>query len=230
MKRNIPPRSSAQTVEFTAVDRIGGEKASRAKIWGKRLEDGMRRLKLKFLAPPYLRSSELLLIETDGSPDAFLYTPELRRPKRITGSGGGGTLFGTDFSYEDFERWQLFNRPGLTERRPDATVEEQPVYVLWTRPADEANSQYEKIETYVHRETCVVLKSDSYEPGNRLRRVLSADPKSLLEEGGIWIATELVMRDVRDETHTRVVVEEIEVDQEVHDNVFAVGRMGRRGD
>jgi hypothetical protein len=230
MERNIPPRSSVQTVEFTAVDRVGGERMSRSKIYGKRLDDGFRRLKMRFVKPPYMRKSELLMIETKSSPDVFLYSPETRRARRVTSSGGGGSVFGTDFSYEDFERWQLFNRPGTLKRGPDTELGGTPVHVLWTFPADEANSQYEKIETFVHQETCVVLKMNSYEPGERLRKVLVADPKSLLEEGGIWVATDLVMRDVRDETYTAVVVEDIEVDEEVSDNVFQVSRMGRAGD
>jgi hypothetical protein len=227
MERNIPPKSSVQTVEFTAVDRVGGKRVSRAKIYGKRLDDGFRRLKMRFVKPPYMRKSELLMIETKSSPDVFLYSPETRRARRVTGSGGGGSVFGTDFSYEDFERWQLFNRPGSLERRPDTELDGTPVHVLWTFPADEANSQYQKIETFVHRETCVVLKMNSYEVGERLRKVLVADPKTLLDEGGIWVATELVMRDVRDETYTEVLVEDLEVDEEVSDNIFQVSRMGR---
>ena len=235
MEQNIPEKSSVQITEFTAVDRVGGERVSRAKIYAKSLDDGYRRLKLRFTRPDYQRNSELLIIETDGSPDVFLYTPDLRKSKRITGSSGGGSLFGTDFSYEDFELWQGFNQPGQTKRLPDSTVAGRPVYVLETRPSDEAESAYGRIVTFVDRQTCVTLKTDSYEPRTAspdgiIRKVLTADPESLLEEGGIWVATRLLMKDVVDETFTRVVVEDLEVDRDLKDLLFSIGRMGRRRD
>jgi hypothetical protein len=230
MEGNVPSQTSVQTVEFVAVDRVGGERISRAKIYAKELDDGYRRMKLRWTKPEYQRNSELLIIETDGSPDTFLYTPELRRPKRITGTSGGGTLFGTDFSYEDFERWQGFNRPGQTKREPDSDVEGRPAYVLVTYPSDDAVSAYERVVTFVDKETCVTLRTDSYEPGETLRKVLAADPESLLQEGSIWIATKLQMKDLVDQTHTNVVVEDLEVDREVKDTLFSVGRMGRRRD
>jgi hypothetical protein len=229
MDRNLPAKSSVQTVELTAVDRAGGEQVSRVKIYGKRFDDGFRRVKLRFTKPVYLRDSEFLVVETEGSPHAFLYTTELRRAKRVTARGSGGTLFGTDFSSEDLERWQGFNRPGETKREPDSVLGDRPVYVLSTNPADEANSAYERVAMFVDKETCAPLKTEFYERGGRLRRVLTADPETLIREAGIWVVTELVIRDVRDETLTRVVVEDFEID-EVADKVFSLGRMGRRGD
>jgi hypothetical protein len=38
------------------------------------------------------------------------------------------------------------------------------------------------------------------------------------------------MKDLVDQTHTNVVVEDLEVDREVQDTLFSVGRMGRRRD
>ncbi len=230
MEKNVPARSTVQMVEFVAVDRVGGERVSRAKIYAKELDDGYRRMKLRFTRPEYQRNSELLVIETDASPDTFLYTPELRRPKRVTGTSGGGNLFGTDFSYEDFERWQGFNRPGQTRRDPDAEVAERPVYVLVTAPSDAAASAYEKVVTFVDQQTCVTLKTDSYEPRGRLRKVFTADPASLMQEAEIWIATRLLMSDLVDGTHTRVLVEDLEVDRDLKDSLFSVGHMGRRRD
>jgi outer membrane lipoprotein-sorting protein len=230
MERNLSAKSSGQFVEFVAVDRTGTEQSSRAKIYGKRLDDGFRRMKLRFSKPPYMRDSEFLVIETDRKPDAFLYTPDLRRSKRITGRGSGGGLFGTDFSAEDLERWQGFNRPGKTKREPDAEFEGRPVHVLSTYPEDEANSSYQKVTMFVDKETCVVLKTESYETETSLRKVLTANPRTLLREAGIWVATDLVMKDLRDETQTRVTVEDLEIAREIPDDLFMVGRMGRRSD
>lgn len=228
MERNAPSRSASQLLEFTAVDRVGGERVSRAKVLAKKLDDGLRRLRLRFVRPIDLRGSALLIIETGADAnDMFLYTPELRKTKRVTADAASGSLFGTDFSYEDFERWQGLNRPGRTERRPDAVVAERPCHVLETLPAADSSSAYESIVSYVDRETCVVLRSESFEAGGRLRKVLTVDPSSVVTEAGLHMATDVVMRDLRDETHTRVVVEDLEVDRELSDREFLVSRLGR---
>ena len=74
----------------------------------------------------------------------------------------------------------------------------------------------------------MVLKSESFERGERLRKVLTASPSSVIEEGGIYVASEVKMRDVRDETQTDVIVEDLEVDRDVEDSEFTISRLSRR--
>ena len=226
--RNVPKKSSVQTVHFTSVDRIGGSREFRAKMLGMKLADGFRRAKLCITAPPDMRSSEMLSVETPGgAPDSFLYTPELRKAKRITGEGVGGSVFGTDFTYEDLQRWQQLNRPESYERLPDAKVDDRPVYVMSTKPIDASQSSYSKVLTYIDKQTCVVIKSESFEGEDRLRKLMTAKVDDMLEDNGIHAPTEIVMKDVRDETHTTVLIEDLEVDGDVDERSFQASALGR---
>ncbi len=228
MKRNLPKQSSMQTVQFVAVDRIGGQREFRAKMLGMKVADGTRRSKLCISQPPEMRGSEMLSMETvGGAPDSFLYTPELRKAKRITGEGVGGSVFGTDFTYEDLQRWQQLNRPESHQRLPDAEVDGRPVYVLSTVPTDAASSSYTKVLSYVDKKTCVVIKSESFENGDRLRKLLTAKADDMLEDHGVYAPTEVVMKDVRDQTHTTVVVEDFQVDGDVEERSFQVSSLGK---
>jgi hypothetical protein len=228
LRRNIPKKSSEQTVHFTSIDRIGGQREFRAKMLGMRLADGTRRAKLCINQPPEMRGSEMLSMETpDGAPDSFLFTPELRKAKRITGEGVGGSVFGTDFTYEDLQRWQQLNRPESHERLPDGEVEGRAVFVLLTTPSDKSQSSYTKVLSYVDQKTCVVLKSESFENGDRLRKLLTAKADDMLEDKGIFAPTEVVMKDVRDQTQTTVVVEDLEVDGDVDERSFQASSLGR---
>lgn len=229
LRRNLPKTSSMQTVQFRSTDRIGGERTFRGKLLGARLDDGLRRAKLCINQPPEMRGSEVLSIESnDGRPpESFLYTTELRKVKRVTGEGTGGSLFGTDFTYEDLQRFQQLNRPDSFERLPDAEVEGRAVYVLQSRPIDQSSSAYTKVISYVDKQSCVVLKSESFENGDRLRRVLTAKPDGMFEENGIHAPAEVVMKDVRDQTQTTVAVEEFEVDAAVDARTFQQSSLGR---
>jgi outer membrane lipoprotein-sorting protein len=226
--RNVPKRSSVQTVHFTSWDRIGGSREFRGKLLGKTMEDGTRRAKLCISQPQEMRGSEVLSMETKGEPPQnFLYTSELRKAKRVSGEGTGGSLFGTDFTYEDLQRFMQLNRPESTQRLPDGDVEGRAVYVVQATPSDPSQSSYTKVLSYVDKSTCVVLKSESYENGDRLRKVLTAKPENMYQENGVTVPTEVEMKDLRDQTRTLVAIEDLEVDGEVDSRSFQVGELGR---
>jgi len=228
LKRNVPKKSSVQTVHFTAFDRIGGSREFRGKILAMTMEDGTRRGKLCINQPPEMRGSEVLSMEVKGAaPENFLYTNELRKTKRVTGDGAGGSLFGTDFTYEDMQRFMQLNRPEATTRMPDGELDGHAVYVVQAVPSDTAASAYTKVMSYVDKETCVVLKSESYEAGDRVRKVLTAKTEQMFTEKGINAPSEVTMNDVRDNTHTIVNVEDLEVDGEVDSRSFEVSALGR---
>lgn len=90
--RNVPKQSSASDAHFAATDAAGGTREFEARLLAKRMPDGLRRAKICVTAPPDLRGAQVLAMENEGSlPDSFLYTEELRTPKRVTGSVRAGS-------------------------------------------------------------------------------------------------------------------------------------------
>jgi len=228
LKKNVPKKSSVQTVHFTSFDRIGGSREFRGKILAKTMEDGTRRAKLCISQPNEMRGSEVLSIEVKGeAPQNFLYTTELRKAKRVSGDGAGGSLFGTDFTYEDMQRFMQLNRPESSERLADDKLDGRAVYVVQNKPTDPGASAYTKVLSYVDQDTCIVLKSESFEGGERLRKVLTAKPEPMYTENGVHAPAEVEMKDVRDQTRTLVAIEDLEVDGEVDSRSFQVGELGK---
>jgi outer membrane lipoprotein-sorting protein len=228
LKRNVPKKSSVQTVHFTSFDRIGGSREFRGKILATTMEDGTRRAKLCITQPAEMRGSEVLSIEVKNEPPQnFLYTTEFRKAKRVSGDGAGGSLFGTDFTYEDLQRFMQLNRPESTERLADDSLEGRGVYVVQSKPSDPGASAYTKVLSYVDKDTCVVLKSEQYEGTERLRKVLMAKPEPMYSENGVHAPAEVEMKDVRDQTHTLVAIEDLDVDGTVDPRSFQVGELGR---
>jgi len=219
-ERNLPHQTLAVRATFTKVDRVGGERVSRAKVMGRKFDDGLHRVVLRFDKPPEVRGTALLMIEgANGPSDFYVWTPDERRVRRIASRGSGG-LFGTDFTYDDFENWRGFSRRGQTERLPDAVEQGRAVYVLSTAPAAEDGSIYERVTSSIDKETCVVLRIDSYEHGDRARKVLRADPASIQTVGGVSLATDVVLEDVLDQTSTRVELDDVRLDTEIPDRAF----------
>jgi hypothetical protein len=220
LARNTPKTTVSFRAEFVKVDRLGGERKSRASVLGKQFPDGLRRIVLRFDRPPEMHGTAMLMLESaDGPSDFYVWSPDERRVRRVAGRSNSG-LFGTDFSYDDFENWRSFQKHGHAERLPDAKIGDRPVYVLASVAAQGEDSSYERVVTSIDQENCVVLKVDSYEPGGRLRKVLTADPAKVQRVGELAFAGAIVLEDVVDETHTRVTVDEIKLDTPVPDVRF----------
>jgi hypothetical protein len=220
LERNTPKTTVSFRAEFVKVDRVGGERKSRASVLGKKFDDGLRRIVLHFDRPAEMRGTAMLMIESATGPsDFYVWSPDERRVRRIAGRSDRG-LFGTDFSYDDFENWRTFQKHGHAERLPDATVAERRVYVLENAAAPGEESSYERVVTSIDQETCVVLEVDSYEPGGKLRKVMRADPAKVQRVGELSMAGALELEDVIDQTRTRVVLDQIKLDTPVPDVRF----------
>jgi hypothetical protein len=220
IERNTPKTTVSFRAEFVKVDRVGGERRSRALVLGKRFDDGLRRIVLRFDRPPEMRGTAMLMIESaTAASDFYVWSPDERRVRRIAGRSNNG-LFGTDFTYDDFENWRAFQKHGRAERLPDASVAKRQVFVLANAAVPGEESTYERVVTSVDQETCVVLQVDSFEPGGRLRKVLRADPSTVRKVGELWFASALELEDVVDQTRTRVALDEIQLDTPVPDIRF----------
>lgn len=220
IKRNLPKSASEQEVVLRSRDRGGEEKTSNATIHWKKFPDGYSKVLLRVSAPPNLRGTGLLMIEKEEGNDRFLYMPSLKKVRRITQSNSSGSVLGTDFSYEDLERLQGISRSGRSARRPDDALSGHAVYVLESWPDAQEDSAYERSISYVDQQTCVILKSELFEYGDRVRKTLTADPLSITQESGLWVAHKVVMEDLLEGSSTDLVVEALTVGEDIPDSRF----------
>ena len=222
MHANLPETTSVQEIAFVTKDRIGAESETRATLYWKRFKGDLSRVMVRFTAPTDLRGAGVLLLEKkDRMPDQFLYLPELGRTRRVSTRMMTSSLFGTDFSYEDFTRLQGMTT-GATERLlEDSELEGGPVHVIERVPDPESGSGYKRIVEYIDTETCVPLKTEMYDGGERLHKVSSTPRAEVKRAGDKWVPWLVKMRDVREETETRLVIEKIEPGVKINRKVFS---------
>jgi hypothetical protein len=218
---NFPQDTSVQTVSMSARDRIGALSVAKTTLYWKRFQDGLSKMLMRFADPPEMRGAALLMVETQQDEnDMFMYLPELGRVKRVTSRMTSASMFGTDFSYEEFERMQGMARSSETTRLADARVGARDAYVLETRP-ERKSSAYERIVSFIDKQTCLLLRADFFERGDEARKLLTVDAASIAEVGGVWYAKQLLMRDLRDETETSMRVEKVEVGVSIPPKMFS---------
>jgi hypothetical protein len=218
MEKNTPANSSVQTIELRARDRSGYEQVLQADTYWKRFPDGQSKILMQFQEPVDIRGARFLIIENTPENDMYMYMPGLFKVRKITSKRISSSILGTDFSYEDYERLHGVFTDLRAEQYPDEVLDGRPVYVINSYP--EGDSGYEKIKTYIDIETCVSLKTELFERGHQLRKTLTVDPADIKKEGDIHVPHQLLMRDLRDKTETRLVVQEIKTDITLDNALF----------
>ena len=223
--RNLPNRSGTLSFAVRAWDRSGGPVDSRAELLWLRHPNGLSNVLLRLSEPEDTRGTSVLVVQNlERDPDLYVYLPELSKVKRVRKRRLRGPLFGTDFSYEDFERVQGIARKTKVERLADQRLEERPVWVLEVRPSSD-DSSYERIVTLVDQTYCLPLRMEFYAAGGKLRKVLTSDPAKVQKEGDHYVPYSFVMRDVRDETRTVVTIERARIDPGLDEEIFTASAL-----
>jgi hypothetical protein len=239
MDKNFPQRSSVQTIVMNAHDRIGAVTTLRAKIYWAKGEEDLSKVVMRISDPPDMRGSAILILEKKPKPDMFMYLPELQqapgsggRVRRITGHMMSGSMFGTDFSYEEFERLQGVEGDDFkSERLPDAEVEGRPAYVVQTTytgvPGEKPTN--DRTVIWVDRERCLPMQMEFYERGTQLRKRLVVDPARIEAQGTRHVARRMEIKDVKDGTHTEMLVEDIEMEADIPQSTFTTRWLETQG-
>ena len=219
VQRNLPHPDSIRAIRFTSRDRVGAKTITAVKMFGRRTADGLRQLFVRFLEPEDIRGTALLFLERESDNEIYFASTELEKPRKITGSGRSANLFGTDISYEDFERLEGMRPREPSLRQADETIRDRPVYVVETHPE---NSGYERIVSYIDQESCLPLLMKFYDSGGQQRKELTTNPRANLKHGPVWVPHTALMRDLRDLTTTHLMVDSHEQDDLLPDGIFSV--------
>jgi Outer membrane lipoprotein-sorting protein len=217
-EKNMPKSTAVQAIELTARDRSGYEQVLLADVYWKRDADNRSRLLMHFEEPADVRNARFLVIENEPQNDMYIYMPGLFKVRKITSKRISSSILGTDFSYEDYERLHGILLDLKAEQYPDEVLDGRPVYVINSYPGEA--SGYDKISTYIDKQTCVTLKAELFERGHQLRKTLTIDPADIQPVGDIQVPRALLMRDVRDKTQTRLVIQEIRTEVPLDDALF----------
>jgi hypothetical protein len=219
LRRNLPQRSSEQSVRFQSKDRTGSTRTLAGTAYWKKWEGDLSRSLIRIDYPPDLRGSAYLLIERPETVDVFVYLPEYQKVRRITSHALAGSLFGTDFSYEDMRRLRHLFEAAAVKRLPDTEWAGRATYAVSLSPP--AESEYGEVRAWIDRETCVPLELELYARGGGLAKELTVDPSSLAKHGAVWAAHSLLLRDLQEQTETRVELGKLEIDADMPDKLFS---------
>lgn len=215
-----------QKLQLTIVDRRGGTRTRELEVVQKKYEADRSKSILFFNAPAEIKGTGFLQwIDPHDQNQQWLYLPELKRVRQISGSSRRESFMGTDFSYEDLAvsseilDWSEGDAEATIEREEDCSGQKCWV-VAFTPKAKEI--AYAKIRVWL---------DDRY----RLRRFEFVNDKDevlkrleildIRDVGAIPTAFRFEMENVRGGSKTIVDFGEVKYDTGVGDAAFSERRL-----
>jgi outer membrane lipoprotein-sorting protein len=226
-RRNLPERTARQEILLESTDAAGAAQRLEAELWWRRAEGDRSQLRITVEAPPDLRGSSFLLLQRENGSDLFSYLPELRTVRRLTGRAISGSLFGTDFSYEDLERIQLTAASAGVEALGESEIEGRTVDAIAASVPADAGSAYQRIVTYVDRETCVALRTDLESRPGTLAKQVSAPFAEVRQVGTRWVPHQVTIDDRETGRRTKLTVRKIDLDVDLSPSEFSQAALTR---
>lgn len=153
-----------------------------------------------FDSPADVRGTKTLLIEhSKGDDDIWVYLPAMKKVRRLVASNKKDAFVGTDFSYGDVigHRIEDWNHKLVKEEKVDGAdcylIESTPV-----RPEVGENSGYSKRLGWIHKESFVAIKGESYDLNGQLLKKFSARKLEKVDnKNGKWQPMELESENVQ---------------------------------
>jgi hypothetical protein len=173
---------------------------------------------ITFSAPSDLAGTKYLQIQNSKSDDErFLYTPDLKRSRRVAGSNRNDSFVGTDFSYADMDGRDL--RSSNSTLKTDESVGKFDCYHLEAIPTN-SDAIYGKIEMWVRKDNFVPLKQVMYgKDGSAQKTLLS---KEIQKHGGRWFITASRMTDMKSGRQTELSLDKIDRREDIPMDNFNV--------
>ena len=220
IRKNAPETTAIQSIRLRSEGYMNEEKSLSAKVYWKYQPAGFSNLLAIFDEPDDILGSRLLFLEKKSENEIYLYMPALFKVRRITSDRISSSMYGMDFSYEDFQWLYNMLSTAISEQRPDVSIDGEPMYVFAVIPGAGEGSLYETIYSYFDKKSCVIRKVEFYEPGSKLRKVLITEPEAIKEVNGKLVPHKFLMRDVKEESETELTVLTVKVDPPIDDALF----------
>jgi len=169
---------------------------------------------ISFTAPADIAGSRFLQLQNASDDDErHLYTPDLKRARRVASASRTDAFMGTTFSYADLDRKDM--RDGKATAMPDETFGKHDCYRINIVPKN--TDVYTKIELWVGKDNMVPLKSISYDKSGGKKTLIA---KEIQQRGGRYFMTISKLTDEKGSTELRL--EDIKPKDDVPVEVFTV--------
>lgn len=175
---------------------------------------------ITFSAPADVAGMKFLQVqnkEKNKDDDRWLWTPDLKRSRRIAGSNRTDSFMGTDFSFADLDGRDVRNSTSVL--KGDENVGKFECYHLIATPTND-DAVYGKVEMWVRKDNFVPLKQVMFnKSGAPVKTLLS---REIQKHGGRWFITASKMIDMSTGRQTELSMDKIDRREDIPAENFSL--------
>ncbi len=204
------PADRVATMEMTVTDKNGKGNIREAQM----MQKGKDRKLYRYTKPEKQAGVSTLSLPGDVM---WLYMPAFDEPVRITLLSKSQAFTGTDFSYEDMD-----SRSYSEKYAPSLLTSDDAKYFKLELTPRTKKSNYSKIILTMDKVNFYPVKMEYFDgKGNLFKEATYQYTK----QGKYWYAREVLMKDLKKGSSTKIVMKEIKFDQGLKDDEFTVEKM-----
>jgi outer membrane lipoprotein-sorting protein len=210
--------SAEMTARATLTDKRGAVSTMSFAARSRRYDPPFSKTLVRFSAPSDLAGAGFLQIQNrQGDDDRYLFLPDLKKSRRISGNLRRSSFMGTDFSFADLDRRDL--REGTATKAGDEEIGKFPCFRVQIKPKRD-DSPYARVEMWIRKDNYLPLKMEMYDSAGVLLKTFSAE--QVQRVSGHWFVTRSTMTNHVDSHKTALVIEHITVTDKIDDGEFTV--------
>jgi len=223
-------RATRQSARLVSGDRGGASIESRMTVLWKTFRDAndeatdgvFSKTVVRYTHPFDLRFSAYLVINNkDRNDDQFVYLNSRRRVRRV--NLRGEPVLGSDFGFEDVIPREI--EDAEYKRLPDDAFDDRPCYVVEIVPLPAANSEYSRLRSWIDKEHPVVLRTQYWDQDGVAVKEGTAPYAEIREIDGIWVPMHAEMKDLVNESWSRLLIEDFEPNPSLASGEFDLRRL-----
>ena len=201
----LAPKSTVADATMILIDKKGKQKVRKVKMWTK----GKKKRVVKFLKPADVKGVGFLVLSDN---EMYLYMPAFKKIRRIASHVKHQSFMGTDFSYDDISTTEYTKHyTGKLLKETDKK------YIIEAKRKKSSDKEYDKLKMWVDKTSFLPTKVEMYKK-NKLKKVMINN--KIEKIGKYWMATDIVMTNVKKKHKTRLKMENLKFDKAVPGSIF----------
>jgi outer membrane lipoprotein-sorting protein len=219
------PDNSVMDITMVLINKRGNKRERKIETKRKTSTDGEAKSVAFFLSPADVKGTSFLVWEhKDQDNDVFIYLPALKKIRRIASDQKNQSFMGSDFSYADMENEDVDD--AIHKILAEELWEEKACWVIESIPKPESDSEYGRSVTWVAKENFIPEKVELYDKKGNLYKVMD-----VLRAGSVGkeiLPLDFTMENVQKNHKTRIILNNVKLDQTIPDSEFTQRAMERR--
>lgn len=175
-----------------------------------------------FESPADVRGTSFMTWSWDDGrdDDQWIYLPALKRVKRIASDGKNESFMGSDFTYDDLGGRHPSEDTHTLLR--EETIDGLPCYVVESVPVAK-DSPFARTITRIHKDSWVGLRKEYHDTTGKTIKELDIGKREKID--GFWVVTDMTMKDLQRNSHTRITMNAVRFDTDLNEEIFSERQM-----